>query len=658
MGQARLMIGLLTATLLSCGGTGGRLEPRFVAVHNAMTAMGMAQTGSISEGSLSEGQEARIAMELTGGACYTFVALGDSQVQNINVRVVDADGDLVAEDVTHDRQAAIQACPDTSGTYQVAVSMAAGQGGYIVTSWSGSVRGQGPTVAVGGSGRGSCQDPLALEIGEPTHGDSRQGAANLNGSCVSGGAPEHVYRFEVRDRSQFQAVLQSTYDGALYLQSSCGQQYSEIACNDDDPDTSRSQVDATLEPGTYFLIVDGYSTEGGDYEIVATTQPLQPVEDICRNAPVLAVGQPVTGSTQGQANQFTATCAGGARSGDRVYRLDLGSRSRVRIRQQSDHDGVVYLRRSCTDATTEVACNDDFLDQRHSLVATLLDQGQYYVFTDGFSTGNAGVFTLNVELTGDSGTGVTGDACGDAGSFTPGTTFEADTFQARDDLTGTCGGQGSADLAYRFDVRSRSRIRTVFEDSEFTGALYLQRTCGDASSEVTCAAVMPGAQSGVVDTTLQPGTYFLVVDGSGPEAFGVAHLNVQLDDLAGLERSCRTAPMLQADRTTHGTTANTTDRFQATCAGGARSNDMLYRFRVQRRSTVRVRMSSDYDGALYIRRDCADQASEVICNDDDTDNRHAMVETELDPGNYFLIVDGFSSGNNGTFDINLEMTRL
>ena len=45
---------------LGCHTGGAGLEPRYVAVHNAMTAMGLAQTGAISEGRLEEGGEARL----------------------------------------------------------------------------------------------------------------------------------------------------------------------------------------------------------------------------------------------------------------------------------------------------------------------------------------------------------------------------------------------------------------------------------------------------------------------------------------------------------------------------------------------------------------------------------------------------------------------
>src|SRR5687767_5440399 len=105
---------------VGCGGAeASRMEPRFVAVHNAMAAMGMAQTGSISEGSLPQGADARIRIQLEAGECYTVVALGSGGVRDIDVRVVGEDDEDVARDTTHDPQAAAQACPEESGEYSV-----------------------------------------------------------------------------------------------------------------------------------------------------------------------------------------------------------------------------------------------------------------------------------------------------------------------------------------------------------------------------------------------------------------------------------------------------------------------------------------------------------------------------------------------------------
>lgn len=56
-----------------------------------------------------------------------------------------------------------------------------------------------------------------------------------------------------------------------------------------------------------------------------------------------------------------------------------------------------------------------------------------------------------------------------------------------------------------------------------------------------------------------------------------------------------------------------------------------------------------------MRSDCTDQTSELACNDDAGDNRHSMLETELDPGTYYVFMDGFASGNAGAFTMDVDV---
>ena len=50
------------------------IDPRFVAVHNTLSAMGLAHVGSVQQGTLVEGREARLPLELTP-QCATIVAI-------------------------------------------------------------------------------------------------------------------------------------------------------------------------------------------------------------------------------------------------------------------------------------------------------------------------------------------------------------------------------------------------------------------------------------------------------------------------------------------------------------------------------------------------------------------------------------------------------
>src|SRR5690606_19666419 len=134
------------------------------------------------------------------------------------------------------------------------------------------------------------------------------------------------YSVTIDRRAQVAATIDTDYDGALYILGACGDLRSEIACNDDAPHTSRSHVQATLDPGTYFIVVDAYGVGAGEFELMVQTTELQSLAQVCQSAPALVPGQAVTGRTAGQPSYFTATCAGGAGSPDRVYALDVPTR--------------------------------------------------------------------------------------------------------------------------------------------------------------------------------------------------------------------------------------------------------------------------------------------------------------------------------------------
>jgi hypothetical protein len=657
---------MASTALASCGG-GLQMEPRYVALHNTMTALGLVQSGGLDQGNLSEGQEAVTPVDLQPGECVTFVALGESGVGDVDVIVRDEAGSELARDRTQDAQAATQFCPSYAGRFQVAVRMTRGGGGYLATSWSGGPRGaapgprpEGPVAPVAPprhGGPGTCDEPWVLASAERRRGNTSSGDAVTVGSCLGGGtAPEHVYAFVVEQRSLVTASLDSMYDGALYILGACGDVRSELACNDDAPSTSHSEATATLEPGTYYLVVDGFGTAAGEYEVSYTTTPIQPPGELCRAAPALTPGQPVSGTTTGMTSSFEGSCAGAG--ADRVYTLDVAQPSRARFRMQSTHDGVVYVRSACADASTELACNDDFGDTRHSLTTATLQPGRYYVFADGYAgmesgPGAAGDYTLGVELTPTAG-GAPGDTCATALPYQAGQPISADTMRFADDAAGSCGGQGSPDVTYRLDLRSRTRIRASFgQDSEHPPVLYLQSTCGDARSELACVSAMSG---NTLDQTVSPGTYYLVVDGADANAFGVANVSLQIDDLGALEQACRAAPMIRPGTQVRADTTGSTDRFQASCGGQARSPDMIYRLQIRRRSLVRLSSEqTGWDGVIYLRRDCLDAVTELGCNDDAGDNRHSLVETILEPGTYYVFVDGYAESNQGAFTLDVDI---
>lgn len=228
----------------------------------------------------------------------------------------------------------------------------------------------------------------------------------------------------------------------LYLLRTCGDIESEVACNDDEEpgQSARSQLDVTLTPGIYFLVVDGYASEAGEYQFIVSTTELTDLTAVCESAPELVPGQPISGTTRGSGNYFQASCAGGARAPDRVHRLDVTQRSRLRVRQESEFDGALHLRATCDDPTTELACNDDFRDAQHSVLTKVVAPGRYYVITDGFSGQGPvgqGKYELEIDLTSVVGVGVDGHGCDDALPLGADAVVGLDTFGARDDGKGS-----------------------------------------------------------------------------------------------------------------------------------------------------------------------------------------------------------------------------
>ncbi|MCB9592926.1 MAG: pre-peptidase C-terminal domain-containing protein [Sandaracinaceae bacterium] len=648
------LTGLSLTLAAGCGGGGVRLTPSFVAVHNTMAAMGLTQSVEIEEGSIGEGEARFLRRSLTAGQCYTLVAFGGGGVRDIDLVVKDDRGEPVASDNTTDDQAAVQFCPEVDGEYEIGVSMEEGGGDFVLTGWSGMPSGGGSLAS--GGGRGSCASPIPLPLGTTVAGDTTRGTNSMSGSCIRGGdAPELVYAVTLERRAQLSVTITSNYDGALYLLGACGEERSEIACNDDAPTTERSHVEATLDPGTYYVVVDGYASGAGQFSLTAEVAELESLAQVCSGATPLQAGQAVTGSTTGRPSYFTATCAGGARSPDRVYTFDVATRSRMRLRMQSTYDGAIYMRSDCQNPNSEIACNDDHRDTRHSMLVTTLDPGRYYIYADGFSDGSAGDYSLRADVAPLTGGAAAADNCGAPGQATAGQDIDIDTFPASDDFAGSCGGQGAPDTVYQITVQNRVRLRARLAEGEFEGALYLQRTCGDASTEVVCASGGPGQTE--LDANLQPGTYFLVVDGTSPDMFGAARIEVQLDDLQALERACQQAPRIRPGRTLTGDTSGSIDRFQATCAAGARSNDLVYRLVLTRRQRVQITSEQQFDGAIYVRRTCTDMSTEVACNDDTGDNRHSAVDTVLDRGTYFVFIDGFANRSQGAFTLDVQLTN-
>ncbi len=651
---------------------GPALDPRFVAVHNTLSAMGMAQVGPIEEGTLAQGHDARVSLPLPAG-CFTIVALGGEGIQDIDATLVDGHGVALAHDVTNEPQAVLHSCLEVADTYVLVVRAAAGAGRWVAATWAGAGAGASPaTSAALANGppeaNGTCAAPIALGPGTVT-GSTTHGSRENSGSCGSNESRELgrelVYELDVTQRERVSIEVEAHFDSVLYIRKDdCGEPNAEVDCNDDGPDRTHSRIDRVLEPGKYFVFVDSYAHEAGTFKMTVTASEVLALADVCRQAPGLVDGPAQIASTAGGTDGVQASCGGGAEGADAPWQMQLAARSRVRVVEQAtDMSPVLHVRRSCADAQSEVACGESGAQPGEAAVTGVFDPGKYVVFADAHEREAGGRYAIRLETAPLGGAGAPSDGCGDAARLPSGDSgsVDGDTFSARDDVAGSCGGAGAADVVYRLDVPRRARLTASLDGEEGAHVLILWRRCAERAAEVSCART--------IDEVLAPGTYYVGVDGAAPEAFGRFTLQWDLHEIGGQARACAAAPTLVDGRAVDATTAGAGDNFDATCAGHpnqaghvATGPDRVYKIVLAARSEIRLTLkAATFDAAVSLRKSCSEtpggSPAELACDSDADVGRRTSIERTLEAGTYWVVVDGDSSKDQGPFTLDYRIAR-
>jgi hypothetical protein len=306
----------------------------------------------------------------------------------------------------------------------------------------------------------SCASPRWLDLAQASVSGTTSGMGNHHNpptTCTySSSAPEVVYVFQVVQPLVI-TFETSGFDTVMYLRSNC-QAGPDLDCDDDDGPGTGSRITYDFQqPGTYYLFVDGYSSNAGAYTLtvdVACGQgwvydpvsgacvddpclpnpcsaPHQttcvvalpgyvcecnpgyvpdgaggcmpdpnPQGEACADAiplPVVATGS-VTGSTLGARDDAQATCGGSAAGPDRVYALDLPVEMRFEVQTDGAYDSVLHLRSVCDSQASQLACDDDSGPNTGSLLLQILPAGSYYLWVDTYGTGTGGAYTLSYSL--------------------------------------------------------------------------------------------------------------------------------------------------------------------------------------------------------------------------------------------------------------------
>ncbi|HEX5657276.1 MAG TPA: hypothetical protein VFX59_08775 [Polyangiales bacterium] len=382
----------------------------------------------------------------------------------------------------------------------------------------------------------TCEAPIALRPGAPLQASTLTGRDAVRASCVRGAAPECVFAFQVDVRSELRAALEtSDFDGSLTLFDASGGLPRELRCVDDVPqgDFHHARLESALAPGSYMLVVDGANGQAGDFELFTELEPLPSLSKLCADARPLVPGVALRESTRGGSNAFTATCGGGAQGPDHVHRIDLEKASRIRLRQQAEYDGSLYLRAQCEDASSERACNDDFQSSGRSLITARLPRGSFYAFSDSYAREQSGDYVLALERIDEPPVRSEAELCRERATSSQ-ALREIDTFYGSAAFSGSCGGDGAPEFMLPLHIEAPTTLSATLEDPELNAVIYVRRSCADARSELACHATpridRPASERemsspGLV-MPLDKGDYTLFVDGVEPNDMGAATLRL------------------------------------------------------------------------------------------------------------------------------------
>ncbi|MBI5499601.1 MAG: hypothetical protein HY907_05130 [Deltaproteobacteria bacterium] len=104
-----------------------------------------------------------------------------------------------------------------------------------------------------------------------------------------------------------------------------------------------------------------------------------------------------------------------------------------------------------------------------------------------------------------------------------------------------------------------------------------------------------------------------------------------------------------------GNTCGQPNNYTATCGGSAASADIAYVYSPTRSgsATFSTVGGAGWDTVLHARTDCTSSGSEIACNDDYSGLQSNITFAVTAGSTYYVIMDGFSSGNCGAFTITI-----
>ena len=208
-------------------------------------------------------------------------------------------------------------------------------------------------------------------------------------ACGGTGGRDVVYSLTVTERSILDVTIATDFSPVTYLRSSCAAETS-LFCGAD------TLSAAPLDPGTYYLFVDGASlSDAGDFTVIVQRTPAPiPANDECANAEVLDIaGGPTTvsGSTSYATDTESTPFCTDAGAPDVAYQLLLTAGGKLDVSFTGEFTPAIYIKTGACASGPETWCESG------SFTSPSLPPGAYFLFVDGATASDKGSFELTVD---------------------------------------------------------------------------------------------------------------------------------------------------------------------------------------------------------------------------------------------------------------------
>lgn len=517
----------------------------------------------------------------------------------------------------------------------------------------------------------ACVDPVAeddcggaieLGSGDTVQGSTRIAVDRYSGSCTERPSPEVIYTFEVPEASGLRILVDGTasrFDPTLFLRTNCGAdaQAQEIACSDVRFTFTEQLEVAQVPANTYFLFVESFrGDEQGEFELTLEIVP----GEIC-------VGD------EAEPNNTRETASSLFRADDAALHLCAGDVDWFSVNLQVGDQVLVRADSEAGFADLELSLQTAAGDP----VDAELSRGDGAVLIDARNIPEGGLYFLKVDHPDDD---ARTDYRLDVEVFTLNgtcdcvnpTTLRAGAANAAVGNTCECGhlSAGSCRSAirhtaserpYKFRLDDWSSV-DITVDAEWDYIVYLRQSCigEDHENELSCEAA-----GDIHHDALPPGVYYVFVDGRRDECgdFGLT-LEVGPANFPPENNVCGGAEELLVGQVAEGDTTFATNNFRTqrsdppggceTSPFGHQGRDVVYWFEVAQPALIRAELitNGDWEGVTYIREACQEQGSQVACGQAIEEGEGAVAQHNLDPGRYFVFVDGYRTGR-GAFSLSL-----